>query len=76
VSGGRHRHDPHEHSGERASNKQVGGGPAAECQHPTDGANHMTQQHRAPGSERVHQAVRDQAAACRTQSGQTSCEHD
>jgi len=76
VRGGRHRHDAHKHAGESAAHQQVRGGPTAERQHPTYGADHVTEQHRSSGPERVHQAVRDQASHCRAQSGQTSCEHD
>jgi len=76
VCGGRYRHDAHKHAGERAADQQISGCPTAERQHPTDGADHVTQQHRSSGPERVHQAVRDQTSQCCAQSCQTGCEHE
>jgi len=76
VRGGRHRYETHERAGQRATRQEVDRGHAAHGQDPTDCADHMTQQYRAPGPERVDHALRDQTAHRGAQGGQTGCKHN
>lgn len=69
VRGSRHGYEAHKRAGKRAARQQINRGQAAHRQDPTDRADHVAQQYRAPGPERVDHALRDQATRRGAQGG-------